>query len=224
MKGPADQHQNRARANFRRRLTPGQVSAFLNREGFAFGLGSDFRSLPTSSRSILLASFDTGPRSSAALGLDLPRFASTYDQWLVATVADSSLIRTGIERMTSGGRWQDLAGQAVSLDTADGSFSTMQPKRVVYMLPDRLHWSDVRPSSAASCRATSPCRCACWCCSCPSSAFPPTHAPPPQGQVRRATGDAAKLDIFYGRFAPRSPAARFRDLRQSSKEGFPACP
>ena len=127
------------------RRFPGQVNAFLNREGFTFGLRPDVRPLPATARSFLLASIDIGPRSSAAPGFGLPRFAATHDQWLVATAADSALIRSGVERMTSGGHWQDLAGQAVSLDTAGGPLSSMQPKRVVYMLPDRLDWSDVRP-------------------------------------------------------------------------------
>lgn len=127
------------------RRLPERLTAFLNREGFAYGVRSGSRPLPATSGSLLLASLDIGPRPWAALDLDLPRFAGADDQWLIATGADSARIRTGLERMSSGGRWRELEGQAVSLDTAGGPLSSMQPKRVSYMLPDKLGWADVRP-------------------------------------------------------------------------------
>lgn len=123
----------------------GEAQRLLRQQGFFFGADRDARTVPVSARSLVVTALAPRPQDAGAGGISLPRFAASSAQWLVVTAADAPTLRDGLTRLVSDGRWGDLDGQAVSLDLADGRMASIQPSRVLYVAPDHLVLSDVRP-------------------------------------------------------------------------------
>ena len=123
----------------------GGAARLLEREGFFFGAGNATKAVLFSSHSLLVAAVDTQVDEGMVSRFNIPRFAFEPRQWLVLTASDADVLQTGLERMVSDGRWNELQGQAVSLDTDRGIVAATQPKRVLYLVPQAFALSDIRP-------------------------------------------------------------------------------
>jgi cellulose synthase operon protein B len=127
------------------RVLLASAQGLLKRQGFFFGGGGATEVVPFSSRSLLVTALEPRAPNASVAGVDLPRFTSDPAQWLVFTAADSDTLTSGLTRLVSDGHWQDLQGQAVSLDLDRDSLTIAQPSRVAYVIPRSVHLSDIRP-------------------------------------------------------------------------------
>ncbi len=117
----------------------------LKNQGFFFGTSQGPQTIPMSAHSLMVAAIDPRPQDDRLTGLNLPRFTTSNAQWLVVTAADDATLRDGLTRLVSDGQWRDLDGQAVSLDLGSGRIASVQPSRLLYVAPDHLVLSDMRP-------------------------------------------------------------------------------
>lgn len=117
----------------------------LKNQGFFFGVDQRAQTVPMSAHSLMVAAVDPRSRDGGPDGLNLPRFTTSDAQWLVVTAADDATLRDGLTRLVSDGQWGDLDGQAVSLDLRSGKTASVQPSHLLYVAPDHLVLSDVRP-------------------------------------------------------------------------------
>ena len=117
----------------------------LKNQGFFFGADQGVQAVPMSAHSLMVTAVDPRARDDKLTGLNLPRFTTSTAQWLVVTAADDAVLRDGVARLVSDGQWGNLNGQAVSLDLHSGHIASIQPSRVLYVAPDHLVLSDVRP-------------------------------------------------------------------------------
>ena len=117
----------------------------LKNQGFFFGSDQDAQAVPFSTHSLLIAAIDPRPVDRKLAGMDVPHFTTDTAQWLVVTASEGTTLREGLRRLVADGQWGGLEGRAVSLDVESGRLASVQPSRVLYVVPDRLVLSDIRP-------------------------------------------------------------------------------
>ncbi len=117
----------------------------LKNQGFFFGTSQGPQTVPMSAHSLMVAAIDPRPQDDRLTSLNLPRFTTSNAQWLVVTASDDATLHDGLTRLVSDGQWGNLDGQAVSLDLGTGRIASVQPSRLLYVAPDHLVLSDVRP-------------------------------------------------------------------------------
>lgn len=117
----------------------------LQNQGFFFGSDQGARTLPFSTGSLLIAAIDPRPSDRRLAGIDLPQFTSDSAQWLAVTASEPGTLQAGLTRLVADGRWAALGGQGVSLNAGTGALASVQPARVLYVVPERLVLSDLRP-------------------------------------------------------------------------------
>lgn len=117
----------------------------LKNQGFFFGSDEDAQAVPYSDRSLLIAAIDPRPVDRKLAGMDVPHFTTDTAQWLVVTANEGTTLREGLRRLVADGQWSGLEGRAASLDVDSGHLAAVQPSRVLYVVPDRLVLSDIRP-------------------------------------------------------------------------------
>ncbi len=117
----------------------------LKQQGFFFGSDEDQSTVPVSPGSLVVAAVDPHAPDQRRTRLNLPRFATSTAQWLVFTAADAATLHDGLSRLVSDGQWGNLDGDVASLDPQTGRLVSLQPSHVLYVTPDHLVLSDVRP-------------------------------------------------------------------------------
>ena len=139
--GSADE----GRGRFDPRRLMDEVRRGLKSQGFFFGSDQGGQAVPFTAHSLMIAAVEPRSAEWAVPRVDLPRFTTDKAQWLVVTAADAGILHDGLLRLVSDGQWKALDGQAVSLDIENGHVASIQPSRVLYVAPDQLVLSDVRP-------------------------------------------------------------------------------
>ena len=117
----------------------------LRNQGFFFGADGAPKTVPFAPGSLMIAAVDPRLEGGKVAGVEVPRFTRDPDQWLVVTASNDASLQNGLTRLVSDGQWKDLRGQAVSLDVDKGRLSAVQPSRVLYVVPNSIVLSDVRP-------------------------------------------------------------------------------
>ena len=117
----------------------------LRNQGFFFGTDGAPKTVPFAPGSLMIAAVDPRLEGGKVAGVEVPRFTRDPAQWLVVTASNDASLQNGLTRLVSDGQWQDLRGQAVSLDVDKGRLSAVQPSRVLYVVPDHIVVADVRP-------------------------------------------------------------------------------
>ena len=77
--------------------------------------------------------------------MDVPRFTPDKAQWLVVTAPNAGMLQNGLTRLVSDGQWRELNEETVSLDLDGGRISSAQPSQVLYVVPNHVVLSDIRP-------------------------------------------------------------------------------
>jgi cellulose synthase operon protein B len=101
--------------------------------------------LPLTNASMLVAAVEPTHEKRSYAGINLPRFASKPDQWLVITGLTPDSYTGGVERLASSGRWALLGGEASTFDLKTGDLRSIEPTEVSYVVPSDLKLSEIRP-------------------------------------------------------------------------------
>ncbi len=113
--------------------------------GFFFGADQDGHAVPAKMPSLVVSAVSPQPENQKLAGMDVPRFTPDKAQWLVVTAPNAGILQNGLTRLVSDGQWRELNGETVSLDLDGGRISTAQPSQVLYVVPNHVVLSDIRP-------------------------------------------------------------------------------
>ncbi len=117
----------------------------LRNQGFFFDTDVTATTVPLTSTSLVIAAVDPRIEGGKVAGMEVPHFTSDPRQWLVVTSADADLLQAGLTHLVSNGQWKELRGDTVSVDLDKELIASVQPTRVLYVLPSHVSLSDVRP-------------------------------------------------------------------------------
>ncbi len=122
-----------------------KAQRFAKSLGFFFGSDQDRSSLPAKMPSLVVSAVSPQPENQKLAGMDVPRFTPDKAQWLVVTAPNAAMVQNGLTRLISDGQWRELNGETVSLDLDGGRISSAQPSQVLYVVPNHVVLSDIRP-------------------------------------------------------------------------------
>ena len=117
----------------------------LRNQGFFYGTDTAPRTVPFAAGSLMVTAVDSRLEGGKVAGMEVPRFTTDPGQWLVITGSSDASLQSGLNRLVSDGQWKDLRGQAISLDVDKGRLAAVQPSQVLYVVPDHIAVSDLRP-------------------------------------------------------------------------------